>query len=145
MKIHIDRLRDGRVEKIEETLSPEFLEVSEEELAFKETITVKGEAYLAEDHLFITLNGETTLQMPCQICNRTTKLPLIIEKFTHAEELTDIKSAIYDAAPLLREAILLQIPPFAECAGNSCPERGSLNKYLKDRENPIHFPFAGLE
>jgi uncharacterized metal-binding protein YceD (DUF177 family) len=145
MKIYIDRLHGGKVEKIEETLPPEFLEVKEEELVFKEKITITGEAYLVEEHLYISLKAETAVQMPCQICNKLIEMPLVIESFTHAEELTDTKSPFYDGSALLREAILLEVPPFFECNGNQCPERGSVKKYLKDKENSTHFPFAGLD
>ncbi len=145
MIIYVDRLKDGKVEIIKETLPPEFLGINEADLSFVKEITIRGEAYLAEDHLFISIDAQTAARLPCQICNRATELPIHIKKFTHTEELKELSSSTYDCGPLLREAILLQIPPFMECEKNKCPERKDINKYLNKQTESIHFPFADLD
>jgi uncharacterized metal-binding protein YceD (DUF177 family) len=144
MKIYLDRLRDGRVEEIQETLSPDFLRVQENELTFGKEIQASVTAYLAEDHLMIRLDATTTASMTCAICNEKIELPISLQNFTHIEEILEIKSSIYDCTELLREAILLQIPAYFECSEGNCPERKVLNPYLRLKNNSTYLPFSGL-
>ncbi len=145
MIIYVDRLKDGQVEAVDETLPPTFLEIDEEDLVFAKEVRIHGEAYLAEDHLVINLKVETFASMPCQICNKSTEFLLQVKDFTHTEELKEIKSALYDCGQLLREAILLQVPLFIECQKNSCPERKNVNKFLHKPSDSVYFPFADLD
>ncbi|MGE5195829.1 MAG: YceD family protein [Anaerolineae bacterium] len=152
-KIYIDRLKDGRSEKIEEQASSDFLDVQEEELSFPETVSIKAEAYLTDDHLIIHLSAKTLAKMPCSICNESILVPIHLSDFYHAEPLNELKSPIFDFTSLLREALLLQLPSFIECRGGKCPERETINKFLKDKDQPIqdlpphptYFPFADLD
>ncbi len=60
LKIYIDQTqRCSQTFKIEEVLSPDFLDIREEELLFKDPIHLKGEAYLSSEHLIIHLNIST--------------------------------------------------------------------------------------
>jgi hypothetical protein len=75
--------------------------------------------------------------------------PLLVEDFYHAEPLAEIPSALFDYTELVREAILLQVPAFAECRQGNCPERTVIKKFLTSTEAPpsspdSHFPFAHL-
>jgi uncharacterized metal-binding protein YceD (DUF177 family) len=151
LKIYIDRLKDGQAQKIEETLAPDFLDVKEEELFFETPVQVRGEVYLADDHLVIHLDMETSATMPCSICNSAISIPIVVKNSYHTEPLKEIKSATYDVAERVRETILLQTPLFTECNGGKCPEREHLKKFLKPDEKPsdpgdiVHFPFADLK
>ena len=151
LKIYIDRLRGDQTVKIKETLPPEFMDITDDELAFTDPIQVQGEAYLAEDHLVIHLNMETTARLPCSICNDTVVTPIQIKNIYLTEPLSDIKSSVYDIAEQVRETILLQTPLFTECSEGKCPERENIKKFLKPEEKPtdpaeiIHFPFADLD
>lgn len=150
LKIYIDRLKDGQKQKIEETLPPDFLDVTEEELVFEDPVHVQAEAYLAEDHLVIHLNIETAACLPCCICNDTVRIPVIIKNIYLTEPLEEIKGAIYDCTNATRESILLQTPRFAECNSGKCPEREHVKKFINNNENSssekeiTHFPFADL-
>lgn len=144
MKIFIDRLQNGQVEKIEKTLPGDFLEIRESELAFPYPITVQGEAYLVESHLYMNLHAHTSAQMPCQICNCITTFPVIVRDFIHIAALLELKLPIYDYSSVVREALLLQIPPFIECIKNGCPERQFINQYLNTHPNCSNFPFSQL-
>ncbi len=151
LKIYIDRLKGGNALKIEETLPPDFLDVDDEELVFEETVRIQGEAYLADEHLVIHLNIETSAFLPCSICNDAVSTPISLKNIYLTEPLSEIKGAIFDLGQQVRETILLQTPLFIECNGGKCPEREHIKKFLKPEEKPsdpgeiTHFPFADLE
>lgn len=147
--IYIERLRDGHIEKIDETLTPEFLGIDEKFLVFQDLVKITGEAYLAEDTLVLHLEINTQSSVPCSVCNEPVKTEISIHNFYHAEPLDNIKSGIFNYQQILRECILLETSPFAECKGN-CPRRLELQKYFKkpgskssDNEEGYQ-PFANL-
>ena len=153
-KIYIDRLKNGHVEKFDETIAPTFLDIEEEELTFHEDVKVDGEVYLAEDHLVIHFSVETAANLPCSICNDPVHIPIIIQNAYSTIPLTDINSAIYDLSEEIRETTLLQVPLFAECNKGNCPERERIKSFLnpssQTESNPeqssvVHFPFADLD
>ncbi len=149
-KIYIDQLRDGHAEKISENLSPEFLDVHEEDLSFVDPVDVKGEAYLAENDLVLHLDIHTMATIPCAICNAQVKVPIAMKDFYHTLPAVEIKSAIYNFQEMLRENILLATPLFAECNDGQCPERAELKKFFRDEgsdkksEDEGYHPFADL-
>ncbi len=149
-KIYLDRLANDQVEKISETLSSDFLKIEESDLSFVNPVEIKGEAYLANDHLIIHLVVKTQANMPCSICNEMIPYSVNIDNFYHAEEMTKSKTTIFDFSDVLREGILIDIPPFLECNGK-CPKRKEVDHYFK-KENKlsssseeIHYPFKGLD
>lgn len=151
-RIFVEQLRDGTVEEIDETLSPDFLEIKEKELSFSQPVVVKGQVYLAEDMLILHLDIKTTATLPCAICNGPAEVPIAIKGFYHAIPLDEIKGAIYDFREILRETILLEVPILAECHQGKCPQRESLKKYLKKESVPGskededgYRPFADLD
>src|SRR5579871_861362 len=123
LKIYIDRLKGGQTQKIDETLSPEFLDIGEEELFFDKPVQLKGETYLANEHLIIHLNIETTACLPCSVCNDPVHVPIVIKNIYLTEPISEIKGAMFDLANEVRESILLQTPLFSECHNGKCPER----------------------
>ena len=146
LTIYIDRLENGRVEKISQVLSPDFLDTQEKELSFPEKVSLEGEAYLTGEQLIIHLKIKTAALIPCSICNAPVTLPIAPPDFTHVEDLRDLRKPIFDLAPLVREAILLEIPSFAECNGKNCSERKNLMPYLKkSKSDHAHFPFENLD
>jgi uncharacterized metal-binding protein YceD (DUF177 family) len=152
LKVYIDRLKGGDKEKVSLTLSSLILDVKEEELTFPEDVQVTGEIYLADDHLIGHLNAQTTALMPCAICNNITKVLIHIKDEYITVPLAEVRSAIYDLTPDVREILLLQVPQFVECHDGNCPERETLKNYLskpasekpKTEAQPVHFPFADL-
>jgi uncharacterized metal-binding protein YceD (DUF177 family) len=149
LKIYIDRLKGGQTQKFDEVLPSDFLEVDEEDLLFEDPVRLKGEAYLANEHLILHLDIETTAYLPCSICNDSVQTPVIIKNIYLTVPLAEIKGVIFDVAKEARESILLQTPLFTECNEGKCPERESIKKFLKleeDTDNDIvHFPFADLD
>jgi len=140
-KIFIERLREDGPERLNESFPPSFMEIEEAELAFESPIQMEGQALVADDALVIMATLSTTVKVPCVICNELCEVGLEIPSFEHTESVDEVKSGVYNMAPVLREALLLELPSRAECGG-SCPEREKMKKYLSKREN--NFPFQNL-
>lgn len=128
LSIHIDRLRDGGKELIEENLSSDFFR-TDENFYFTSPITIRGEAYLAGDHFVLSLGIKLNVSLPCIVCNAWTPHSIYIENFLHTEPLEKIKNGLYNYSDIVRDAIFLEIPAYFECNKN-CPERIHLNSYL---------------
>ncbi len=147
-KVYIDRLKSGEVQKIEGSFVPSFLELDEDELHFKAPIELRGEAYIAEDHLVIHLHAKTFIEMPCAVCNEMIQVPLTSGNFYHTEPLADIPSALYDFGLAVREALLIELPRTAECNGGKCPARETIAPYMRSEkkgDTTTHFPFADFD
>lgn len=152
LKVYIDRLKEGSAEKFTGQVPSSFLDLGDRELVCTSPITLKGEAYLASDHLIIKLDIKTSFMMPCLVCNEMTHIDVHVPDFTHAEPLSSIPGSIFDISDLIREDILVQLPQFIECNGGSCPEREEIKKYLKQKKEEgkskeaaqVHFPFSNL-
>jgi len=144
LNIYIDRLKEGMSYPIQEELPPDFLEVSEKDLSFPQPVHLSGETYLTDGHLVLHLKIHTVALIPCSICNNPTSVPVVVKDFTLAESLAEIQS-IFNYTDPLREAIVLQTPPFVECHQGACPERATISKFLKKGSSPQQYPFAGLE
>lgn len=128
-KIFVHRLNDGQQEKIDETLSPDFLDIHEADLAFKSPVHIKGSAEAADDMLVLILEVETEAIIPCSICNKQVSTRISLTHFCHTERFSDIKGSVFNYKNLLREAILLEVPYSTECNGD-CPERADLAQYF---------------
>lgn len=150
-RIYVEQLRDGQIETLAEIFSPEFLNVKEKDLAFIDPVNISGEAYLADDMLVLHLNVDTLATMPCRICNETFKHEIRIKDFYHAESVDEIKGRVFDFHNVLREAIILETPPLAECHQGKCPKRKTLQKFFKPEgvakgeEDEGYRPFADLD
>lgn len=129
-KIFVHRLKEGQKEKIEESLSPTFLDLQEKDLAFKMPVEIRGEAECADETLVLRLAVVTEVTMPCAICNEPVQVKVEIPAFCHLAEPAEIKGDVYDFKEVLREAILLELPPRTECNQGKCPERESMLKYF---------------
>lgn len=146
LKIYLDRLRGGKVEVIDRDTSSALIDVNEPDLKFGNTIAIQGKSYIADEYLVIALKIKVEAMIPCTICNEIVSQYITIPRFYHTEALSTIKGKVYDYLEPLREAILLEIPPFAECEGG-CLKRKELKKYApkKTSLDAIQFPFAGLK
>lgn len=135
LKIYVDRLKDGHVEKINEKLLPNFIGIEDENLLFIDPVDINGEAYLADDRLVVHLNLLTYARSPCIVCNREVAIKLAVANYYHTEEIKNIKGAVFDLSDLLREMILLEVPQFVECRDGKCPERKQLEPFLKKSDS----------
>lgn len=150
-KIWIDRLGEGRLQAIEGSFDPSFLEVDEKELQFRFPVHVKGKAYVADQHLVIHLAANTVATMPCAICNEMVETELKVEHFYHSEPINEIPNAVFNFGAPLREALLIELPKYFECCQGNCPERATLAPYLRSykkeeqQEEGFNFPFSDLK
>jgi len=150
-KVFFDKLRGKEPESIDLTVSSEFLDVKEEELSFMDPVKVKGEAYITDGHLVLHLKISATSLIPCLVCNETVKTPIHIDNFYLAEPLDEMKGAFFTYEGKLRDAILLQVPFFAECNNGHCPERERLSQFFKKNskddsaKNSDYHPFSNLD
>lgn len=148
-KIYIDQLRHGEVEEISENLSPDFIGINEEDLAFSSPVDIKGEAYLADNELILRLNIETSAIIPCSICNEKVVVGIKLKDFYHSEPVSKIKSGIFNFSEVLRDAILLETPKFTECNEGKCSGRQEMKKYFKEPgtkdEEEGYKPFENLK
>lgn len=139
--LYTEQFEEGKKEKIDQTLSPEFLKISEEELQFNSPVLLQGEASVITDHLILKFSVSTEAEMLCSVCNKPVRFPIVAKEISHSLPLVEMKSSIFDYTDLVREEILLQIPQFVECNQGKCPERAQVDKFLK---KPDNFPFADL-
>ena len=149
--IHVDRLRDGETLPLEVEIPSDVMNIQEDEIQFNHPIKMKGQAYLADDHLVIHYDASTYVTLPCAICNAM--MPLLVElKHSYVTEpLSDIRSGTFDYSAALRDAILLETPPYTECSDGLCPERVFVEKYLVNEKSinktspDVYFPFVDLD
>ncbi|NGX43233.1 MAG: hypothetical protein K940chlam7_01525 [Chlamydiae bacterium] len=150
-KIFVDRLKGGKVEKIDHSFAPDFIDVKEKDLSFPAGVEVRGEAYVTNEDLVLHLDIGTVGVMPCSICNNPVDVRVDVAGCYHVESLKKIKAGIFDMRDAIRESVLLECPAFAECNEGSCPKRKELGKFLKtsssvesDVEVEGYHPFTDL-
>lgn len=141
--IFVERLKAGKVEKIDLELNPSFLGKDEAELNFHKSVFVKGKAYLTDEHLIIRLDAQTKVLMPCIICNKMIDADLYVKNCYLTEDLEKI-SAKFDYTKALREALLLELPQRVECNGGKCKEREVIAPFLQEGEKKT-FPFKDMD
>lgn len=146
-RLYIDRLRGGQVEKIQGPFPSDFLGEEEEGLKFPFPVAAKGEAYLSEEHLVIRLEAGVRALVPCCVCNEFTEITLETKDFYQTVPLSEIKGALYSFKESLREALMIELPLYAECTGGKCPKRDVLAPYMKRKskaDDDTYFPFSQL-
>ena len=151
LKIYIDRLSEEKSITIDEAIPSSMLDIEEPFLSFSGLLKINGKTYIASDHLVLQLQINALAQSPCSICNEKVQIPIELKNFYHTEELNQIKGKIYNYLPIIREAVLLEVPDFVECNSN-CKKRAELTQYLKLKSNSgkqqkenVNFPFANLK
>ena len=150
--IPIEHVKEGKSVALDHVYDSASLDLGDKDLTFDPDITVKGNAYLAEDHLVLQLNISGAASLPCLVCNKPVKVPFNHKNLYITKPLTDIHAGRFDFKEELREAILLEFPSFAECEDGNCPERKTIECYLKHpslsetkKKDDQYFPFHSLE
>ncbi len=143
--VDLTAIRQGRTQKIVTTLPPSLMEINEPELQFQMPVTIKGAVYLSEDHLIIHFHASTEALLPCAICNQMSPWELKISDFHHIEPIASLKNSCFDLAPIVREALLLELPKSIECNRGCCPKRSEISPYISTKKaTSTHLPFANL-
>lgn len=142
LKIYLDRLKAESELRIDESVEPQFLATPTQELQFKDPVKIKGQAYLADDHLIVECALSTVGYLPCSICNQPTPVAVNKPDLRLVIPVEEIKGSVFELLDSVREEILLDIPQFAECGQGHCPERVSVSPFMKAKDE--HFPFADI-
>lgn len=147
LKIFTEQLRDERHEKIQATLPPEFLELSEKEVSACSPVVIEGEAYALDELLMVEVAVRAEIEMVCSVCNRPVRVTLENKNILISIPFSELPSSVFDCSTLIREEIVMLIPQFIECKQEGCPERQVLKQYLKSekKHEAQNFPFAGLD
>jgi uncharacterized metal-binding protein YceD (DUF177 family) len=127
----VERLRDGKIEYIRDELDPAGLDIADEELCCKGPVFIEAEVSLVDIWILVKISLRTSLVLPCAVCNETFVFNVKLDHFQHEEPLENISADVYDLIPLVREMILVEVPFYPQCAGNSCRNRKSLEKYIR--------------
>ena len=146
LSVFVDRLREGQVEEINCSCPPEFLSLEEKELRPCSEISVFGSAQVIDQQLLLQLTATVLIEMPCSVCNELCQTEVRVEDFALTESCDQIRAGIYRYANNLREAILLEIPQFAECSEGHCPSRAEIANYTASHspQETGQNPFANL-
>ena len=130
--IYINRLSNGSEAKVCGKYPSDFLDINEAYLQFDPFIHFDAKAYIASDNLILQFNAKAIALIPCSICNEITNVEIIVKNFYHTEYLQNINNGIFDFGENLIEAILLEIPQFAECNKGNCLEKNHIDKYISN-------------
>jgi len=130
LPLYIDRLRDGRIENIEQELDPKQLDIIDDEIDCVKPIATSIKAYLADDFLIICLSLSAELLLHCRICNEQFAFPLTLSHIDQEIPLDEIHDAVFDVASMIREILLVEVPAYPQCGGKVCCNRDSIKKYF---------------
>lgn len=151
VKIYVDRVRDGEVDEVSETVSPVFMDIQEQEMRFNDPVTLEGEAYVTDDWLIIRLTIKTKVTLVCSVCNEPFEFIIDIQDMVHDEPLENIRDSSFDLLPMVRESILLAVPFYPQCGLTVCKQRKNIEPYLKSSKPIVekteehgHNPFQDL-
>jgi hypothetical protein len=126
--LYVGRFHEGKIEEIEWEVPPNFLDVTDGNNFFQDPVFISGKVYVAGSHLIVQVDIKTTYGAFCKICNEKIFLPLELNGIYLTEDLDSIPSKIYNIQESIREAILLELPLYNECAGG-CTLRNEFETY----------------
>jgi uncharacterized metal-binding protein YceD (DUF177 family) len=148
----VEHLKEGKSSAIDAALDPNLLQLNSGDLSFSNPIRIQGVSYLAEDHLVIQLDVQSTAYLPCSVCNKSVSISVVLKNVYITKPLSELSSGKLNFAEDLREVVLLEVPSFAECNEGKCPERVYIEKYLKqsavkmaNETEEMYYPFDGLD
>ena len=127
---------DGEVE-FEERLPPEFLDLPQgDELSAASDILVSGRAYRASEWIMIQADVTVSMCLPCSMCNDMCTFSIELTSWEQSLPASSMKDGMIDLSEVLREAILLEVPFFVRCCGDTCRNDDEFRKYCMS-ENKI--------
>lgn len=136
--IYIDRLKDGNELDISEIQPSQFLDIENDpEISSESPVEVKGSAYIAGDWLVLQASISTTVRISCALCNESFSYPIELKEWTHQETIDSIKGGIFSYQELIRQAILLEVPFFAQCGIDHCANYDEVKKFMVPSASPV--------
>jgi uncharacterized metal-binding protein YceD (DUF177 family) len=129
--IRIDSSNHGKEVVFNERLSPAFLDLPNgDELSLTSDIIVSGRAYQASDWVMIHADVVVSMRLPCAICNEMAEFSVTLMPWEQSMPASSVKNGMLDVSEELREAILLEVPFFIRCNGDTCRNAEEVRKYL---------------
>jgi uncharacterized metal-binding protein YceD (DUF177 family) len=134
-EIFIDRLKEGEELSIDEFLEPSCLELKDDdELSASSPIHVQGRVYSASDWVIIDVKVNASVEMKCAMCNNQFTYAIEIPRFVYEKQMSTIEHGKWDVQNELREAILLEVPFFALCNGDSCRNIAEIQQFIRTEQ-----------
>jgi uncharacterized metal-binding protein YceD (DUF177 family) len=141
-----EQLKEGESSCFEHEIDSSFLDLeNDKELRPISSVFVKGKIWKMADWLFVEAYVKASFETTCSYCSDLFHLPIELQPWKHEVCIDDIKEAFLDLREPLREAILLEIPYFAQCDGTTCKNINEVKKYLmKGEKEQFQQPFKDL-
>ncbi len=130
-RANLNQLEEGVETHFSFSLSTEELTSADCSFSYKSPLKIKGKHYKTNDFLIIYFSANLEALRPCKICNEETSLPIEINNHTIAQQIDEIREETFDIQDTIRSYTLGEIPDIIECNNGQCPERASIEKYLK--------------
>ena len=149
LSIRVDGSADGEGTLFDERLDPAFLDLPEgDELTSSSEVHVHGTAYQTGEWVVIEGSVETTMSLPCAMCNERTVFSVGPFVWKIDIPATDVKNGMVDLTEALREAVLIEVPYLVKCGGEVCRNDSAVRQYLAsdktDEDEELHQPFRSL-
>jgi len=142
--IQIDTLRCGDQIQLDEKVNASFLCLDEcDELKAVSEITVCGKFYRVDRWIGIDARVSVVFCLPCALCNESFECAIELPQWVHEEEIAQLSKGQWDVREPLREAILVEVPFFAQCGGSKCGNFGSIQQFVRSEDGET--PFKDLD
>ena len=136
-----DSLKEGEDTALDETLDPSILDLAEDdEIKVTSPVLVKGRVYRSSEWVIVDASVSVLVELPCAMCNEPFTRKIDLKRWVHEQEAP--KDGVLNLGETLREAILLEVPFFALCNGESCRNITEIEKFIrKECPHEGHKPF----
>jgi uncharacterized metal-binding protein YceD (DUF177 family) len=130
LRVRIDGSHSDCEVEFEERLPPKFLDLPHgDELSLVSDILVSGKAYRASEWIMIQANVTVSMHLPCSVCNEMCAFSVELMPWKRSVPASSVKDGMIDVSELLREDILLEVPFFVRCHGDTCRNADEFRKY----------------
>ncbi len=143
VQVDLRSLEEGELFILKGSLSPESLDLDQNETKQFSAVAYNLEGQLFSESLVmkVDLKGEKTIS--CKICNKEFTTEILIEKAHEIISLDDVAGYKVDLIPTLRNLFLLEDPGVLECNNGSCTDRPEVENFLKRNRLSVN-PFGSL-
>jgi uncharacterized metal-binding protein YceD (DUF177 family) len=139
-QIHTESLKDGGEILLDESLDPSFLDLSEEdELKITSPVRVQGRAYRASDWIVVDAHLSVPVTLHCAMCNEPLLTTIEIKRWVYEAEPP--RDGVLHLEEALREAILIEVPFYPLCNGDSCHNIAEIQQFIHKEQAEGNKPF----
>jgi uncharacterized metal-binding protein YceD (DUF177 family) len=135
LQVFVDQLKDGEELVLDESLPPSCLDLAEgDEIVASSPITVQGRVYMASDWIIVDARVHTLISIPCAMCNNMFTYAIELPRFVTERQISTIEKGTWDIQEEIREAILLEVPFFGLCNGDSCHNIAEIQQFIRTEQ-----------